>query len=195
MTSGHAFDGSRNLSAVRLDGWHHPVVLIIINGLRDAPGEVLDGLATAAEPVLRLRVALGATADVGQARLSMFCLAVDWAIERRQRAGRSAAYAALVIDSLDETIDSAQLASELRAASHNLVAALSEDRVGVVLEIERRDRSGATAVALIATVARTRQVLGGISIIGPDRAAAAFGAASGALELARRLGPGNAVVA
>jgi hypothetical protein len=72
---------------------------------------------------------------------------------------------------------------------------LSEDRVGVVLEIERRDRSGATAVALIATVARTRQVLGGVSMIGPDRAAAAFGAASGALELARRLGPGNAVVA
>jgi hypothetical protein len=195
MTTRHAFDGSWNLSAVRLDGWHHPVVLIIINGLRDAPGEVLDELATAAEPVLRLRVALDATADLGQARLSMFCEAVDWAIERRQRAGRSAAYAVLVIDSIDETFDSAQLASELRTACHDLVAELSQDRVGVVLEIKGRDRSAATATALIATVAETRQVLGGISMIGPDRAAAAFGAASGALELARRLGPGNAVVA
>jgi hypothetical protein len=101
----------------------------------------------------------------------------------------------LVIDSIDETVDSEQLASELRAASHDLVAELSEARVGVVLEIKGRDRSAATAMALIATVARTRQVLGGISMIGPDRAAAAFGAASGALELARRLGPGNAVVA
>jgi hypothetical protein len=125
----------------------------------------------------------------------MFCRAVDWAIERRQRAGRSAAYAVLMIDSLDETVGSAQLASELPVASHDLVAELANDRVAVVLEIEGRDRSAATAIALVTTIARTRSVLGGVSVIGPGLTAGALGLASGAVELARRLGPGNAVVA
>jgi CheY-like chemotaxis protein len=190
LTEGRALDGSRNLSAVRLDGWCDPVVLINVGGVQDAPGEILVQLATATEPILRLRMALH-----GQARLSAFCLAVDWAIARREAEGRSAACAVLLIESLDVAISSAQLASDLAADPQILVAALSPELVGVILEVEPDGRPAAAAMDLAATVARTRSVLGGVSVIGPDLVAAALERASGALELARRLGPGNTVAA
>jgi hypothetical protein len=64
-----------------------------------------------------------------------------------------------------------------------------------VLEADPADRSAAPATNLVSTMTKTRKVLGGVSVIGPDLTAAAFDRASGALELARRLGPGNTVVA
>jgi CheY-like chemotaxis protein len=60
VTDGRAYDGPRNLTAVRLDGWHHPVVLINVSGVQDAPGEILQQLATATRSILRLRIALSA---------------------------------------------------------------------------------------------------------------------------------------
>ena len=47
----------------------------------------------------------------------------------------------------------------------------------------------------VSTMAGTRRVLDGVSTIGPDLAAAAFERASAALEITRRPGPGNTVVA
>jgi hypothetical protein len=64
-----------------------------------------------------------------------------------------------------------------------------------VLEVDPDERSSAPATDLVSTMVRTRRVLGGVSMIGPDHAAAAFERAIGAVELARRLGPGNTVVA
>jgi hypothetical protein len=65
----------------------------------------------------------------------------------------------------------------------------------MILEVDPDDRSAASAIDLATTIAGTRHVLAGVSMIGPDLAAAAFDRASGALELARRLGPGNTVAA
>jgi hypothetical protein len=190
LAEGRALDGPRNLSAVRLDGWHHPVVLINVSGVQDAPGEILVQLATATEPILRLRIAIS-----GQARLSAFCLAVDWSIARSEGEGRSAACAAVLLESLDDAVGSAQLASEIRADAQILVAELGPELVGMILEVDPDDRSAASAIDLATTIAGTRHVLAGVSMIGPDLAAAAFDRASGALELARRLGPGNTVAA
>ncbi|MEA2546979.1 MAG: hypothetical protein QOI09_2252 [Chloroflexota bacterium] len=190
LAEGRALDGPRNLSAVRLDGWHHPVVLINVSGVQDAPGEILVQLATATEPILRLRIAIS-----GQARLSAFCLAVDWSIARSEGEGRSAACAAVLLESLDDAVGSAQLASDIRSDAQILVAELGPELVGMILEVDPDDRSAASAIDLATTIAGTRRVLAGVSMIGPDLAAAAFDRASGALELARRLGPGNTVAA
>jgi CheY-like chemotaxis protein len=193
LTESPALDGSRNLAAVRLDGWRHPVALV--SGVREVPGETLRQLATAVEPVLRLRIAVSENAHEGQARLSAFCLAIDWAVARGELEGRFAAFTVLVLESLDDAVSSAQLASDIREESGNLVAELSPQSVGVVLEVDLDDGTAARATDLAAVIATTRRVLGGVSMIGPDFAAAAFERASGALELARRLGPGNTVVA
>jgi len=75
------------------------------------------------------------------------------------------------------------------------VAEVGPQTVGVVLEVDSVERSVAPGLDLVTTIAGTRLVLGGVSLIGPDLTAAAFERAAGALELARRLGPGNAVAA
>jgi hypothetical protein len=147
------------------------------------------------EPILRLRIAVSQNEHPGQARLSDFCLAIDWAVARAQLDGRAAAFTVFVLESLDDAIGSAQLASDIRAESRVLVAELSRETVGVVLEVDPDERSASPATDLVSTMARTRRVLGGVSMIGPDLAAAAFERASAALEIARRLGPGNTVVA
>jgi CheY-like chemotaxis protein len=191
---GLAIDRPENLVAVRLDGWRHPVALVSMSGATEARGEALRQLATAMEPILRLRIAVSDDAREGQARLSAFCLAVDWAIARTAIDG-PAAFTVLVLESLDEAVGSGQLATEIRAASRGLVAELGPRTVGIVLEVDEGDDSSAPATALASMTAATRQVLGGTSVIGPDLAAGAFERASGALELARRLGAGNTVVA
>jgi CheY-like chemotaxis protein len=190
LTEGRALDGPRNLSAVRLDGWHHPVVLINVSGVQDAPGEILVQLATATEPILRLRIATSS-----QARLSAFCRAVDWTIARGMDDGRSLEFAVLLLESADEAVGSAQLASDLRADTRILVAELSPELVAIVLEIDPADRSAEPAMDLAAAMSGKRSVIGGASTIGPDLAVAAFDRASAALELARRLGRGNTVAA
>jgi CheY-like chemotaxis protein/putative methionine-R-sulfoxide reductase with GAF domain len=195
LADGPTFDGPRNLAAVCLDGWRHPVALISVNGLADAPGETLRQLATALEPVLRLRITISESAQGGKERLSAFCLAIDWAVARAADDGRSTAYTVLVLESLDKSVSSAELAADIRAEARILVAELSPETVGVVLEADPADRSAAPATNLVSTMTKTRKVLGGVSVIGPDLTAAAFDRASGALELARRLGPGNTVVA
>jgi hypothetical protein len=164
--------------------------LINVSGVQDAPGEILVQLATATEPILRLRIATSI-----QARLSAFCRAVDWAIARALGDGRSKEFAVLLLESTDEAVGSAQLASDLRADSRILVAELSPELVAIVLEIDLPDRSAEPAMDLAATMSGKRSVIGGASTIGPDLAVPAFDRASAALELARRLGPGNTVAA
>lgn len=195
LTNGHAIDGPRNLTVVRLDGWRQPVALVIVGSAQEGQIETLRQLATAVEPILRLRIAVSQNEHPERARLSDFCLAIDWAVTRAQLDGRSAAFTVFVLESLDDAVGSAQLASDIRAESRVLVAELSPETVGVVLEVDAEERSAAPATDLVSTMARTRQVLGGVSMIGPDLAAAAFERASAALEIARRLGPGNTVVA
>jgi CheY-like chemotaxis protein len=195
LAEGNALDGPRNLAAVRLDGWRQPVVLVIVGSAPEGQSESLRQLATAVEPILRLRIAVSQNEHPGQARLSDFCLAIDWAVARAQLDGRAAAFTVFVLESLDDSIGSAQLASDIRAESRVLVAELSPETVGVVLEVDPEERSAAPATDLVSTMARTRRVLGGVSMIGPDLTAAAFERASAALEIARRLGPGNTVVA
>jgi len=195
LTGGPALDGSRNLVAVRLDGWRHPVVLVSANGVRETPGDTLRQLATAVEPIVRLRIAISENGHAGQARLSALCLAIDWAAARADVDGRSSAFTVLVLESLDEAIGSAQLAADIRTQTGILVAEVGPQTVGVVLEVDSVERSVAPGLDLVTTIAGTRLVLGGVSLIGPDLTAAAFERAAGALELARRLGPGNAVAA
>jgi hypothetical protein len=91
------------------------------------PGFVGPGLelATAVEPILRLRIAVSQNEHPGQARLSDFCLAIDWAVARAQLDGRAAAFTVFVLESLDDAIGSAQLASDIRAESRVLVTELS----------------------------------------------------------------------
>jgi hypothetical protein len=178
---------------VRLSGWRHPVALVSVGGSREGPVEALLQLAIAVEPILGLRVAVSDNAPAGQARLSAFSQAIDWAVARADGDGASPRYTVVVVESLDDAVDSAQLVAAIRADSRLLVAALSHRTVGVLLETDPVGRS--TAADLVSTLARTRSVLGGTSAIGPDLAAAAFERASGALELARRLGPGNTVAA
>jgi len=195
VKEGVAHDQTRELAAVRLDGWHRAVAMVVVGGEREATGETLRQLGVALDPILRLRVAVSEIAHPGKARLSTFCLAVDWAVARTEVDGRTAAFAVFVLESLDDAVSSTQLAAEIRAESHVLVAELSPVTIGVVLEVDPDERSAAPATDLVSTMARTRRVLGGVSMIGPDLATAAFERASGALELARRLGPGNTVVA
>jgi hypothetical protein len=147
------------------------------------------------EPILRLRIAVSQIEHPGQVRLADLCLAIDWAVARAQLDGRSAAFTVFVLESLDDTVGSAQLAADIRAESRVLVTELSPETVGVVVEVDPDDQSAAPATDLVSSMARTRPVLGGVSMIGPDLAAAAFERASAALEIARRLGPGNTVVA
>lgn len=195
VTDGVAHDHARDHTAVRLDGWDRAVALVVVGGERESTDETLRQLAAALDPILRLRVAVSEIAHPGKARLSAFCLAVDWAVARTNVDGRTAAFTVFVLESLDGAVSSTQLAAEIRAESHVLVAELSPVTIGVVLEVDPDERSAAPATDLVSTIARTRPVLGGVSMIGPDLAAAAFERASGALELARRLGPGNTVVA
>jgi putative methionine-R-sulfoxide reductase with GAF domain len=195
VTEGVAHDQTRNLAAVRLDGWQQVVAMVVIGGERETTDETLRQLAAALDPILRLRVAVSEIAHPGKARLSAFCLAVDWAVARTRVDGRTAAFTVFVLESLDGEVSSTQLAAEIRAESHVLVAELSPVTIGVVLEVDPDEQSAAPATDLVSTMARTRPVLGGVSMIGPDLATAAFERASGALELARRLGPGNTVVA
>jgi CheY-like chemotaxis protein len=195
LTGGPALDGPRNLVAVRLDGWRHPVILVSANGVRETTGDTLRQLATAVEPILQLRIAISENGHAGQARLSALCLAIDWAAARADVDGRSSAFTVLVLESLDEAIGSAQLAADIRTQAGILVAEVGPQTVGVVLEVDSVERSVAPGLDLVTTIAGTRLVLGGVSLIGPDLTAAAFERAAGALELARRLGPGNAVAA
>jgi hypothetical protein len=194
-TDGQAFDGPRNLAAVRLDGWRQPVALVIVGLALEGQVETLRQLATAVEPILRLRIAVSQIEHPERGRLSDFSVAIDWAVARAPLDGGSAWFTVLVLESLDDAVGSAQLASDIRAESGVLVAELSPDTVGVVLEVGPDERLAATATDLATTMARTRRVVGGVSMIGPDRAAAAFERAFAALEIARRLGPGNTVVA
>jgi hypothetical protein len=195
LAEGSALDDRDNMAAVRLSGWRHPVALISVGGSREGPVEALVQLATAVEPILRLRVAVADNAPAGQALLSAFSQAIDWAVAQADGDGASPGFMVVVVESLDDAVDSAQLVAAIRADSRLLVAALSQRRVGIMLETRPAGRSTGAAADLVSTLARTRSVLGGTSTIGPDLAAAAFERASGALELARRLGPGNTVAA
>jgi CheY-like chemotaxis protein len=195
VADGHSLDVPRKLAAIRLDGWRHPVVLVNVGGALQTPTEMLQQLALAVEPILRLRVAISANVHLGQERLSAFAIAVDWAIAGAGTSQPSAPFAVLVLESLEDGAGATTLASDMQTESRVLVAELGPRRLGLVLEIDADDRTAAAAVHLASAMAGTRSVVGGISIIGPDLAAAAFERASGALELARRLGPGNTVVA
>jgi FixJ family two-component response regulator len=195
MSAGSARDEPGNRAAVRLDGWRHAVALVSLSGAREGPGESLEQLATAVEPLLRLRIAVSDNAPSGSARLAAFCLAIDWAVDRGGVGDPSPAFTALVVESLDDAIGSPQLAANIRARSGVLVAELGQATVGVLLEVEPGDRLATAATDLVATLAGTALVLAGASMVGTDLAAAAFDRAFGALELARRLGPGNTVVA
>jgi CheY-like chemotaxis protein len=195
LAEGQANDWPRNLAAVRLDGWQQPVVLVIAGAVQEGAGEALRQLASAVEPILRLRIAVSQIEHPGQARLADLCLAIDWAVARAQLDGRSAAFTVFVLESLDAAVGSAQLALDIRAESRVLVAELGPETVGVVVEVDPDDQTAAPATDFVSTMARTRPVLGGVSMIGPDLAAAAFERAFAALEIARRLGPGNTVVA
>jgi CheY-like chemotaxis protein len=195
LAEGSALDDPGNIAAVRLSGWRHPVALISVGGSREGPVEALVQLATAVDPILRLRVAVADNAPAGQAMLSAFSQAIDWAVAQADGDGASSGFMVVVVESLDDAVDSAQLVAAIRADSRLLVAALSQRRVGVMLRTGPAGRSTGAAADLVSTLARTRSVLGGTSTIGPDLAAAAFERASGALELARRLGPGNTVAA
>jgi CheY-like chemotaxis protein len=193
VAEGSAVDEPGNMAAVRLIGWRGPVVLVSVGGSREGPAEALVQLATAIEPILRLRVAVSDNAPAEQARLAAFSQVVDWAVAQTDVEVASRRFTVVVVESLDDAVDSAQLLSAIRGESRLLVAALSQQTVGVMLEAD--PAGSGTAADLVSILARTRSVLGGTSTIGPDLAAAAFERASGALELARRLGPGNTVAA
>jgi hypothetical protein len=195
LAGGPSVDGPRNLAAVRLDGWHHPVAMISVSPPGEARGEILRQLAVALEPVLRLRAALTEQESAGQAGLTAFYLAVDWAVARAGADAPAATQTVIVIESLDGDVSGSQLGAEIRAGSPTLVAQIGPQTVGVVIGHVPEDGSSGAASDLVSAVARTRRVVAGISAIGPDLAAAAFERATGALELARRLGPGNTVVA
>jgi hypothetical protein len=192
--TGQSVDATRNLAAVRLDGWDLRVAMISVNGA-EAASEVLRQLAVAVDPIVRLRLAVSVRAGAGQAGLVRFFDAVDWAIARRSTDDSSATFEVAVIQSLDDAIGSAGLAADLRAETAALVALIDSTTVGVIVAAVGVDGPSEPATDLVAGLTRTRSVLAGISAIGPDLAAAAFDRATGALELARRLGPGNAVVA
>jgi hypothetical protein len=195
QSAGSALDERGNRAAVRLEGWRHAVTLVSASGTREGPGEALEQLATSVEPILRLRLAASENAPSGRARLSAFCVAVDWAIDRSAADEHSKIFTALVVESLDTAFTSQQLASTIRTRSGVLVVELGHETVGVLLEIDAADGLAAGAGALVSSLAGPASVIGGVSMIGPDLAAAAFDRAFGALELARRLGPGNTVVA
>jgi CheY-like chemotaxis protein len=195
LADGAGLDGPRRLAGIRLDGWQESVVMVVAGAEPEPIGEPLRQLATAIEPILRLRVAVSQIVNPEKARLAAFSLAIDWAVARAAADGRTPTFTVFVLESPDDAVSSAQLAAEIRSASSALVAELRPGTVAVVVEVEDVEGPAVAAADLVSTMLGTRRVLGGASMIGPDLAAAAFERASGALELARRLGPGNTVVA
>ena len=188
--------GQTGLAAIVIAGWSSPVVLVSVGSADAFVMELLRQIAVVVTPILDLRMKAG-LAEAQENGRSTFCAAADWAIARDAHAGMAGAHGILLVESVDGQPDLQELLALVRGRVQTQMLTVPFGGASVAVLVAAPDAEAVTRWAneLVRVLAETRDVLGGISLIGDENAEAATARALGAVVLARRLGRGNTIAA